>query len=94
MLTAGHKTKRILWARKNVALSAPDWKKVIHTYETKFNLDGLNGFKYYWHEIHTKEKLVFTTRSDGGGIMVWGGFSTCGKPDWMFYRAFKIHLLT
>ena len=37
----------------------------------KFNLDGLDGFKFYWHDLR-KEKRQFSQRGFGGGnVMVW-----------------------
>ncbi|KKO73530.1 transposable element tc3 transposase, partial [Vairimorpha ceranae] len=68
-----HKLKRfdfaldkILWTRQ--------WHKVIFSDEKKFNLDGPDGFKYYWHHVN-KEEISYSKRiQDGGGIMVWASF--------------------
>ena len=46
-----------------------------------FNLDGPDGFSYYWHDIR-KEKRIFLTRTgDGGSVMVWAAFSCTGKSS-------------
>ena len=68
-----HKLKRfdfaldkILWTRQ--------WHRVIFSDEKKFNLDGPDGFKYYWHHVN-KEEISYSKRiQDGGGIMVWASF--------------------
>ena len=40
----------------------------------KINLDGPDGFKYYWHHVN-KEEISYSKRiQDGGGIMVWPAF--------------------
>ena len=72
-LKEAHKLKRddfaldkILWTRQ--------WHKVIFSDEKKFNLDGPDGFKYYWHHVN-KEEISYSKRiQDGGGIMVWASF--------------------
>lgn len=50
-----------------------EWRKIIFSVEKKFNLDGPDGFAYYWHDLRT-EKKIFSKRQSGGGgsVMVWG----------------------
>jgi hypothetical protein len=36
-----------------------------------FEIDGLDGNKYYWHDLR-KEERVFSKRTQGGGsLMIW-----------------------
>uniref|UniRef100_A0A914DN91 Uncharacterized protein n=1 Tax=Acrobeloides nanus TaxID=290746 RepID=A0A914DN91_9BILA len=52
---------------------------VIWSDEKKFNLDGPDGSRYYWHDPR-KEKHVFSRRNFGGGnMMVWAAFSSIRK---------------
>jgi hypothetical protein len=56
-----------------------DWNMVIFSDEKKFNLDGPDGFQYYWHDLR-KEKDTYWSRQNGGGsVVVWGRFSEIAK---------------
>jgi transposase len=73
VLTAMHKEKRLKFAREHMTWKT-EWQKVIWTDEKKFNLDGPDGFSYYWHDLR-KEPEVFSKRiAGGGGVMVWASF--------------------
>ena len=49
--------------------------RIIFSDEKKFNLDGPDGWNYYWHDIR-KEPEVFKKRPKGkNSCMVWGGQS-------------------
>jgi transposase len=77
-LTRAHQLKRLQWARDRTTWSRT-WRKVVFSDEKKFNLDGPDGFQYYWHDLR-KEEEVFSKRQMGGGsVMVWGAFSYRGK---------------
>jgi len=79
MLLERHKKGRVEWCAQHVTKSIVEWGKVVFSDEKKFNLDGPDGFAYYWHDLRREEK-VFSKRQNGGGsVMVWGGFSFNGK---------------
>lgn len=48
------------------------WRKIIFSDEKKFNLDGPDGFAYYWHDLRTEKKIFSKRQSGGGSVMVWG----------------------
>ena len=51
--------------------------QIIWSDEKKFNLDGCDGQRSYWHDIR-KEPMYFSKRNYGGGsLMIWGAF--CGN---------------
>jgi len=82
-LTEAHKRRREEWAKEKLALG-DKWKQVIFSDEKKFNLDGPDGFKFYWHDLR-KEKRQFSQRGFGGGnVMVWAAIGIRGKSQIAF----------
>lgn len=77
-MTEVHKIKRLEWAR-NCMNSNMQWQNIIWMDEKKFNLDGPDGFQYYWHDLRKEPKYMSRRVHGGGGIMVWTGFSWNGK---------------
>lgn len=92
-----NKQKRVDFGRQN---TRRDWSKVSHfgglwtgshvffqvvwSDEKKFNLDGPDGVKYYWHDLR-KEPLYFSRRGHGGGsVMVWASFTSTGRVKLAF----------
>lgn len=58
--------------------------QVIFSDEKKWNLDGPDGNRSYWHDIR-KEELCFSKRNFGGGsVMLWGAFSAAGCLEVQF----------
>ncbi|CAF3455492.1 unnamed protein product [Rotaria socialis] len=50
----------------------------------KNNLDGPDGFSYYWHDLR-KEEEIFSTRPLGGGsVMNWASFGWGSKSSICF----------
>ncbi len=46
--------------------------------EKKFNLDGPDGFSYYWHDLRKEERYFSTLQKGGGGVMLWAAMSYYG----------------
>ena len=55
-----------------------EWKKVVFSDEEKFNLDGPDGYKYYFHELRKEERFLSRRQCGGGSIMLWGSISYNG----------------
>jgi transposase len=82
-LTKSHKDLRLKWAKDHMTWNK-EWHKVVWSDEKKFNLDGPDGFSYYWHDLR-KEEQIFSTRVQGGGsIMIWASFGWGGKSSICF----------
>lgn len=78
-----HKDARVQWARNQMNWT-DEWLSVLFSDEKKFNLDGPDGWAYYWHDLR-KEPRTFLSRQQGGGsLMVWGAFSYNGTTDIVF----------
>lgn len=56
-------------------------EKVIFSDEKKFNLDGPDGYQYYWHDLRKESQYCSRRQMGGGSIMVWGAFGFNGKSD-------------
>ena len=73
-LTEKHKKARLAFAKKYESWTSDDWKKVIWSDESKFNLLNSDGKEYYWTnrpEELTEEAVSPTLKFGGGGVMVW-----------------------
>lgn len=69
----GHKQARLDFAHTHMSWTK-EWEYVIFSDEKKFNLDGPDGYKYYWYDLR-KEKNVAMSRNFGGGsLMIWAAF--------------------
>ena len=63
-----------------------EWKNVLFSDEKKFNLDGPDGFKHYWHALGTEFKSYSKRQGGGGSVMVWGCFGIGGKLQLQILR--------
>ncbi|POM70640.1 transposable element Tc3 Transposase [Phytophthora palmivora] len=81
VLTKKHKEARLMWAREKVAWDAEKWPKVVFSDEKKFNLDGPDGFQYYWHDLRHEPQIYARRQNGGGSVMVWGAFCAQGKSE-------------
>ncbi|CDF33202.1 unnamed protein product [Chondrus crispus] len=76
MMLLRHLVARENFASEKLTWCPADWYKVIWSDEKKFNLDGPDGFAFYWHDLR-KDKRIFSRRQGGGNsVMFWGAF--CG----------------
>ena len=70
-----HKNARYKWAKTYQHWTVEDWKKVVWSDETKINIWGSDGVKYYWSNddgpIHSHH-LDLTVKHGGGSLMMWG----------------------
>ncbi|KIH43245.1 hypothetical protein ANCDUO_26754 [Ancylostoma duodenale] len=78
------KVSRLEFVQTNLAR---DWTKVVFLDEKKFNLDGPDGYKYYWRDPR-KDTVVFSRRNFGGGnVMVWGAFCNDSSLEHLEHQA-------
>lgn len=77
LLRSTNKTKRLLWARKYKTWSVDNWKKVLWTDESKFQLFGSNRRIFVRRMVGERASescVVPTVKHGGGSVMVWGCF--------------------
>ena len=51
LLSAVHRQKRMVWARAHRNWTIEDWKRVVFSGESKFNLFGSDGRDWCWKKI-------------------------------------------
>ena len=79
-----HKIQRLNFGHQVMSWDN-QWLEVIFSDEKKWNLDGPDGWKCYWHDLR-REKAIFSKRQCGGGsVMTWGCFSYNGVGSIAFF---------
>lgn len=61
-----------------------EWKNVIFSDEKMFNLDGPDGYRYYYRDIRSLKKVHVSRNFHGGSLMVWAAFGYNGKSPICF----------
>lgn len=82
-LTDVRKQSRCVYARNHMAWNR-EWHQVVFSDEKRFNLDGPDGYNYYFHDLRKEEHFLTRHHSREGGIMVWGAISYYGTFEIQF----------
>ncbi|CAH2092976.1 unnamed protein product [Euphydryas editha] len=82
-LSDKHKLVRLQFAKDHVQWKKK-WRKVIFTDEKKFNLDGPDGFNYYFHGLRKENSILSRRQAGGGSVIIWSGIGYSGKMDIKF----------
>ena len=72
---------RLDFAKTHVGWTEKDWKKVLWSDESKFNLINSDGIPYVRRPPNTRfdpKYTIGTVKHGGGNVMVWGCFSWSG----------------
>lgn len=83
VLKTRHKMNRLTFA-ENYVTKGDFWQHVIFSDEKKFNLDGPDGCKYYWHDLRFDKKIMSRRVKGGGSVMVWAGICANLKTELAF----------
>ncbi|KAG0750781.1 hypothetical protein G6F17_013446 [Rhizopus arrhizus] len=74
LLTKVQKTRRLAWAEEHKNWTSDDWRRMVFSEETKVNVYGSDGCKYFWSRPDDKlqpHHLDLTVKGGGDSIMVW-----------------------
>lgn len=88
LLTTKMKTARLEWAKKYVKWTEIDWRKVLFSDESKFNLFGSDGIQYVRRRTGERlsENCIQRTVKHPAGQMIWGCFSYYGVGELAFVQ--------
>lgn len=84
-LTKAHKERRVQFS-ETFLRERRDPAKIIWSDEKRFNLDGPDGFQYYFHDLRKDEKTLSKRVQGGGGVMIWAAFGYQGKTEIAFIQ--------
>lgn len=76
-----HIENRLKFAKKNMATN---WKRVWFSDEKRWNLDGPDGFKYYWHDKRLPQLSKIRRQGGGNSVMIWAAFGYESKSELCF----------
>lgn len=77
LLLERHKEVRLNFANNHRNWIA-EWRTVVFSDEKKFNLDGPDGFQYYFHDLRLEEQFLSRRHASVGSVMVWAAISSRG----------------
>ena len=77
--TPRHIVSRKKWARNILAQGKDSLKETVWSDEKRFNLDGPDGFDYYWVDLRAERGIRSRHQNGGGRVMIWGCFSFRGR---------------
>ncbi|GMF35617.1 unnamed protein product [Phytophthora lilii] len=84
-----HKVARAAFAAKFLSITHI-WRRIVFSDEKKFNLDGPDGYQYYWHDVQNDQEVFSKRASGGGSVMVWAGMNHYRKTEIAFLEEGRI----
>lgn len=84
LLRRGNKQKRLHWAKSHKNWTVEDFKKVLWSDESKFEIFGNRRRVFVRRSADERmlpECLIPTVKHGGGSVLVWGCFSYAGTGD-------------
>jgi transposase len=78
-----NKNVRLNFSRNKMNWSKK-WRQIIFSDEKKFNLDGPDGFSYYYHDLRKDERIILRRQMEGGSVMIWYAIGYKGRSRVVF----------
>ena len=81
LLTNNHRKQRLAWAKKHQNWSIEQWHQVVFSDETKINIWGSDGCKYYWTQpgdVLRSHHIDLSVKHGGGKLIMWGCITSEG----------------
>lgn len=70
MLSQYNQTERLNFANTYIVWSEEHWRRVVFHDERRFNLDGPDGFSYYFHDLRNYERTL-SQRPRGNSVYIY-----------------------
>ena len=73
LLTAKHMKRRLAWSKKYQNWTTDDWRRVVFSDETKVNIWGSDGCKYYWsrpEDTFMPHHIDVAVKHGGGSLIM------------------------
>ena len=83
----GFNSQETTWYGMQQRGQVNDWRTVVFTDEKKLNLDGPDGYNYYFQDLRNDKRFLNRHHSREVGIMVWGAITYYGTIDLEFQSA-------
>jgi len=81
LLSRKHRQARLAFARRYRNWTVEDWKRVVWSDESKYNVFGSDGRQYHWKKPGASlqsHHITPTVKHGGGSIFVWGCITARG----------------
>ncbi|EIE78144.1 hypothetical protein G6F55_013726 [Rhizopus delemar] len=94
---------RIKWAKAHNVWTEDDWRRMVLSDETKLNVLGSDGCKYFWKRPGVKlqpHHLDLTVKGGAGSVMLWGCITwdgpgyACAIKDGTMKASDYVHILS
>jgi transposase-like protein len=89
VLTHRHRQLRLQWARQHFPFTVHQWRHVLFTDESRFNLSTADGRHRVYRRVaerYADQAVVELLPYGGGSIMVWGGFTARHRTQLVIIR--------
>ncbi|KAG0752083.1 hypothetical protein G6F33_013736 [Rhizopus arrhizus] len=82
LLTYNHRKQRLAWAKKYQNWSIQLWHQVVFSDETKINIWGSDGCRYYWTQpgdVLRPHHIDLSVKHGSGKLTMWGCITSEGS---------------